>query len=171
MSVQLRPADDDDLAAVGALHYHSRVSAYREILSPEALNYGSPEAMGEWWIERYRWERDTHRMTVAVDGDKIVGFTYVGPSGDENVAELYAIHVDPAHVGAGAGRDLMIDAMKTMARLGDRAVLWVLDGNTRAQEFYAKGGWERDGVTRAAPMGGEETRQLRYSRSLVGGNA
>jgi ribosomal protein S18 acetylase RimI-like enzyme len=161
MTARLRPAADDDLFAVGELHYDSRASAYAEILSPEALSVGSPEFMGEWWTERWKWERDTHRLTVAVDGDEVIGFSYVGPSPDDGVRELYAIHVDPAHIGGGVGKLLMVDAL---AELGDHAVLWVLEGNARARRFYERGGWRADGTTRDELLGGEPTHQLRYSR-------
>ncbi|GAA3347649.1 hypothetical protein GCM10020358_63200 [Amorphoplanes nipponensis] len=97
--------------------------------------------MGEWWAERWKWERDTHRLTVATDGATLAGFSYVGPSEEDGVAELYAIHADPAYVGAGVGRALMLDALPALARLGDRAVLWVLTANTRARRFYERGGW------------------------------
>ena len=73
---------------------------------------------------------------------------------------MYAIHVEPSFVGTGVGRALMVDAMP---HLGDRAVLWVVDGNSRARRFYSKGGWFPDGVTREAPMGGVTTHHLRYS--------
>jgi GNAT superfamily N-acetyltransferase len=161
MDVLLRPGTDGDLRAVGALHHRSRAAAYAYLLSPAALAFGSPEALGEWWSERWRWERHNHRLTVAVDGGFIVGFTYLGPSADAAVMELGAIHVDPAYVGSGVGHLLMRDAL---AHLGDRAVLWVLAGNERARRFYERGGWFFDGTTRDAPIGGETTHQLRYSR-------
>jgi len=166
MTVLLRPAADDDLPAIGALHFRSRAAAYADILSPEALAYGSPEAMGEWWAERWKWERDTHRLTVAIAGDALAGFTYLGPSEDDGVALLGAIHTDPAFLGTGVGRALMLDALPALARLGDRAVLWVLTDNARARRFYERGGWVADGVTRTEPIGGEPVAQLRYGRSL-----
>ena len=156
----LRAGTDRDTPAVGALHYRSRAAAYAHLLSPAALAFGSPEALGEWWLERLRWERHTHCLTVAVDEGAIVGFTYLGPSAEAGVMELGAIHVDPAYVGCGVGRQLMRDALEY---LGDRAVLWVLAGNERARRFYERGGWFFDGTTRDAPMGGETTLQLRYS--------
>jgi GNAT superfamily N-acetyltransferase len=119
--------------------------------------------MGEWWSERWKWEGDTHRLTVADDDGEIVGFSYVGPSPDEGVRELYGLHVAPQQVGTGVGRLLMVNAL---AHLGPRAVLWVLDGNDRARRFYERGGWVADGMTRDETMGGEPTRQLRYSRSV-----
>jgi GNAT superfamily N-acetyltransferase len=161
MTVRLRPAADDDLLAVGDLHYRSRASAYAKILPPQALTAGSPEFMGEWWTERWKWESDTHRLTVAVDDDVVVGFSYVGPSPEDGVRELYAIHVDPDHVGSGVGKLLMLDALP---HLGDHAVLWVLEGNDRARRFYERGGWRADGVTRDEVMGGAQTHQLRYAR-------
>jgi GNAT superfamily N-acetyltransferase len=167
MSVVLRAADEGDLAAVGALHYRSRAAAYAGLVPPEALAFGSEAALGEWWVERHRWERDTHRLTVAVEDGTVVGFTYLGPSEETGVAELYAIHVDPGHVGSGVGRLLMRDALP---HLGERAVLWVLEGNARARRFYERGGWSADGRCRRSPLGGTMTHQLRYAR-VVGGSA
>ena len=158
----LRPGTERDLPEVGALHYRSRVAAYADLLSPAALSYGSASAIGEWWAERWRWEQQTHRLTVAVDGGAIVGFTYLGPSEVPGVMELGAIHVDPAYVGSGVGRQLMRDALP---HLGERAVLWVLAGNERARRFYERGGWILDGTTREAPVGRETTHQLRYTRT------
>ena len=166
MAVQLRIATDADTDAVGSLHYRSRAAAYQDIISPEALTFGSEGALGEWWSERWRWEKDTHRLTVAVaDDGTVVGFSYVGLTETPGVQELYAIHVDPAVAGTGVGRLLMQDALR---HLGARAVLWVLEGNTHARRFYEKGGWKPDGESRDAPMGGEVTHQLRYARTIGG---
>jgi GNAT superfamily N-acetyltransferase len=169
MSVHLRPVVDEDLRAVGALHFRSRAAAYADIISPDALAHGSPEVLGEWWAERWKWERDTHRLTVAVDGDTLAGFTYLGPTEQDGVAELYAIHADPAYVGTGVGRALMLDALPALAGLGDRAVLWVLAANQRARHFYQRGGWAPDGTTRTEQIGGEPADQVRYGRAVEGG--
>jgi GNAT superfamily N-acetyltransferase len=169
MSVLLRPVADDELAAVGALHFSSRAAAYRGILSPEALAYGSSEGLGEYWAERWKWERDTHRLTVAADGGTLAGFSYLGPSEQDGVAELCAIHAAPTYVGTGVGRALMVDALPALARLGDRAVLWVLEANDRARRFYERGGWVPDGTRRTESIGGEPVAQLRYHRLMEGG--
>jgi GNAT superfamily N-acetyltransferase len=162
MTVHLRTGNDRDWAEVGALHYRSRAAAYAHFLTPAALNVGSPAALGQWWAERWNWERETHRLTVAVAGGRIVGFTYLGPSDVPGVIELSAIHVEPSLVGTGIGALLMADALP---HLGDRAVLWVLDLNDRARRFYERGGWVFDGTTRDEWMGGQMTHQLRYSRN------
>jgi GNAT superfamily N-acetyltransferase len=163
----LRAADDADLFAVGAVHHRSRVEAYAGILSAETLDRSTADAFGAWWSERYKWERDTHRLTVADAGGEVVGFTYVGPSETEGAVELYGIHVEPGLVGTGLGRRLMIDALAQLAELGgERAVLWVLDANAVARRFYDRGGWTPDGTTRVEPVNGEPVSQLRYSHPL-----
>ncbi|GAA0533338.1 hypothetical protein GCM10010172_12760 [Paractinoplanes ferrugineus] len=179
MTVSLRTAEDVDLLLVGDLHFRSRAAAYAEIISPEALASLSPEALGAWWTERWKWEGDTHRLTVAESDGRLVGFSYAGPSEVEGAAELYAIHVDPDLVGSGIGRQLMRNALGQLAELApELALLWVLEANERARRFYDGGGWRPDGTTRVEPIGGEPVPQLRYrldhprpagSRSRPGG--
>lgn len=171
MSVVVRAGKDVDCAGVGAVHYRSRADAYAHILDPETLAGGSSAAMSEWWAERFTWENETHRLTVAERDGEIVGFTYVGPSETPGAAELYAIHVDPSLVGTGLGRTLMIGALEQLSGYGEeRAVLWVLEGNDRARRFYERGGWRPDGETRVEAVNGEPSRQLRYGTSLAGGS-
>ncbi|WP_433301023.1 N-acetyltransferase family protein [Actinoplanes sp. CA-030573] len=167
MTALLRTGADSDLLAVGALHFRSRADAYAHILSAETLASLSAAALAEWWTERWKWERDTHRLTVAEQFDRVVGFTYVGPSETEGAVELYAIHVDPVLVGTGVGRLLMENAWTQLTGLGgDRAVLWVLAENERARRFYEKAGWQADGATRVEAIGGEPVPQVRYGREL-----
>ncbi len=168
MSLLLRTAKDSDLVAVGAVHQRSRVAAYAHILPAETLEARSAEAFGEWWSERYKWERETHLMTVAEQDGEVVGFSYVGPSETDGAAELYAIHVAPELVGTGVGRLLMVDAVVGLATIGEaRAVLWVLEDNARARRFYEAGGWVADGATRNEPINDVPVAQLRYSLSLL----
>jgi GNAT superfamily N-acetyltransferase len=167
MSVALRTGNDVDLPGVGALHHRSRSAAYAGILSAETLNRLTADALSAWWVERWKWERDTHRLTVAEAGGRLVGFTYAGPSELPGAAELYAIHVDPDLVGTGVGRLLMDHALDQLATLGgDRAVLWVLEANGRARRFYDRGGWAPDGGTRVEAVSGEPVPQLRYAHPL-----
>ena len=160
MTVLLRPGRTSDLPHVGDLHFRSRADAYRDFLAPSSLEFGAGGALAEWWTERWKWEQPTHRLTVATLDDELVGFTYLGPSEEPGAVELSAIHVDPAHLGTGVGKLLMQDAVPHLA---PRGLLWVLAQNTRARHFYERGGWHPDGTTRTAPLGTEQTEQLRYT--------
>ncbi len=167
MTLLLRLADETDPVRVGALHQRSRVAAYAGFLPLEILRARTAESFGEWWAERFRWERETHRMTVAEDEGELVGFSYIGPSETPGAAELYAIHVDPSRVGTGVGRELMIRALADLPGYGgDRAVLWVLTDNQAARAFYENGGWKPDGETRLEPVNGVPVPQVRYSHPL-----
>jgi GNAT superfamily N-acetyltransferase len=167
MSAALRTGEDVDLLAVGAMHYRSRAAAYADILSPGTLARLSADSLAQWWVERWKWERETHRLTVAEQDGAVVGFTYVGPSETPGCAELYAIHVEPGLVGTGLGRRLMDNALPQLAGLGaERAVLWVLEANERARRFYDRAGWVADGGTRVEAVNGEPVPQLRYTRSF-----
>lgn len=167
--ISLREAGPADLPAIGALHYRSRMAAYRDIVPGDALAAVSAEMMGRWWVERWPYERDTHVMTVAEREGRPAGFSYVGPDedGDAGTGELYAIHLEPDQEGTGVGKALMIDALATLHRRGwRRAVLWVLADNAHARHFYQRGGWTPDGTEREAMIGPAVTRQLRYSHDL-----
>ncbi|GIE86766.1 GNAT family N-acetyltransferase [Actinoplanes regularis] len=167
MTLLLRLADGTDPVRVGALHQRSRVAAYAGFLPLEVLEARTAESFGEWWAERFRWERDTHRMTVAEEDGELVGFSYIGPSETPGAVELYAIHVDPSRVGTGVGRELMIRALADLPGFGgDRAVLWVLSDNRAARAFYENGGWKADGETRLEPINGVPVMQLRYTHPL-----
>ncbi|GIJ28593.1 N-acetyltransferase [Micromonospora qiuiae] len=169
MTVTLRPATAEDLMAVGRLHQRSRVAAYSSILPPEALADPTPEAMGEYWLARWSYERADHRMTLAERDDTLVGFSYLGPDdeGDPHTGLLNAIHLAPAERGRGVGRTLMIDALADMRGRGwHRAVLWVLRDNTHARRFYEHGRWQPTGVERDDTIGKVTVRQLRYARPL-----
>ncbi len=164
---RLRPARDGDLPAVGALHQRSRVAAYAGNIGAATLTARSADAFGEWWVARWKWERETHRLTVAEQAGAIVGFTYVGPSETPGAAELYAIHVEPGHVGTGVGRALMGEALTQLTGFGEpRAVLWVLEANRPARRFYERGGWRADGATRFEPVNDQPVPQLRYEHRL-----
>lgn len=166
MTLSLRPAHADDLDAIGVLHYDSRIAAYRDFVPMDGLRALSPESLSAWWRERFPYESETHRLTVAVDDGTPVGFSYVGPEEEftPDVGQLYAIHLDPAVQGRGVGKLLMLDALATMSAKGwEKAVLWVLEDNAHARRFYERGGWRPDGRVREELMGSAPTRQLRYA--------
>lgn len=174
MTLTLRPAAPGDLMTIGDLHHRSRSSAYRQFVPEYALAAVTGVMMGRYWTERWSYERDSHRLTVAERGGRLLGFTYLGPhdpaepdSAGPDIGELYAIHLDPAEQGHGVGRSLMVDALAKLRAQGwRRAVLWVLADNAHARDFYLRGGWAPDGGEREGDIGPVLTRQLRYVRDL-----
>jgi ribosomal protein S18 acetylase RimI-like enzyme len=70
-------------------------------------------------------------------------------------------------VGTGVGAALMRHALADLRARGYRtAILWVLDTNTRARQFYEKGGWRADGATKTERVWGTSVRAVRYQIAL-----
>ncbi len=169
MIVTLRPATADDLMSVGRLHQRSRIAAYSSFLPAAALAHPTPDAMGEYWVARWTYERADHRMTVAERDGTLVGFSYLGPDdeGAPDTGLLNAIHLEPTERGRGTGRELMVDALAAMRERGGRhAARWVLRDNPRARPVYEGGGWQPTGLERDEMIGDAHTPQLRYGRRL-----
>ncbi|GAA1374736.1 GNAT family N-acetyltransferase [Catellatospora chokoriensis] len=162
----------EDVAAIGELHARSRRSAYRELLTPQELAEITAADQQAKWARRWAVEADTHRLHLAVRGDTVLGFCYLGPAGAEEQAPagtgmLNAIHVRPDAVGSGVGLALMNTCLAEFAALGHhRAMLYVVSDNTRARRFYERGGWAADGVTRTTPIGPADVPVVRYARPI-----
>ena len=81
--------------------------------------------------------------------------------------EVYALYVDPADVGTGAGRALFAHAVDGLLAQGCCTVtLWVLVGNERACRFYEAAGGVLDGATQVAHYDGTPLDELRYRFAL-----
>ncbi|OBG95850.1 acetyltransferase [Mycobacterium sp. E3251] len=162
---QVRAAVPADAYEVACLHVRSWQSAYRGLIGRAYLDNLTPEAL----VDRYTFGRVGLRMPstlVAVEGSAIRGFATTGLCRENdlpNFGELMALYVDPDHLGAGVGRSLMVAARERLRRVGARgAVLWALEGNTRALSFYGRDGWRPDGSCRAADFGTDTRRLVRY---------
>lgn len=101
---------------------------------------------------------------------QVCGFVQFGASRDpdapQDVAEVYAIFVDPETQGTGAGLLLMERALEALAGSYPEATLWVLELNDQARRFYERGGWQLDGGRKPLVIGGYELPAVRYRRGL-----
>ncbi|WP_253851725.1 GNAT family N-acetyltransferase [Mycobacterium sp. 1423905.2] len=166
--MHVRPAVAEDAPAVAAVHVRSWQWAYRGLIAQDYLDNLSPAT----WASRYTFGRVGVRLPstlVAVDGSAICGLATTGLSDDlPNSGELMALYVDPAYLGRGVGRSLMIAARRRLRALGVAgASLWVLAGNDRARRFYERDGWAFDGTRRTGNYGDSPAEELRYQRAPV----
>jgi GNAT superfamily N-acetyltransferase len=92
------------------------------------------------------------------------------PARDSDVAEhgeLCALYVDPEWWGRGVGAALILAARVRLVEQGFRdAVLWLLNGNTRADRFYRMDGWAPDGLSRTDTVWGVMVNEARWRRGL-----
>ena len=162
----VRPARVGDAPAMGRAHVRAWQAAYRGHMPDAYLDALRPEDRAAYWEDALRRD-DLVGTILAVERDgAVVGFAAVGPAQEPaGAGELYAINLDPAHWGTGAGRALLEAAQAELARLGFAdMVLWVLTGNARARRFYEIAGWVADGAERTAEVQGVVVPEVRYRR-------
>lgn len=149
----VRLARLEDAAAIARVQVASWHAAYRGLISEARLAAFTVPVRTEAW-RRNLATRGEVRTTVFEaedeDGDasEIVGFASIGRSrGMAGWGEIWAIYVAPDWWGRGVGSALFADAMAELAARGmSKVMLWVLEGNTRALQFYQGNGFVLDGT-------------------------
>jgi GNAT superfamily N-acetyltransferase len=168
VAVELRDARRGDELAVAEVHVRSWQDGYREIMPAEFLAALDPRDRAA----RYEFEGGEEAPTtvVAISEDEVIGFVTFCPSRDEDaigMGEIVSLYVDPGRYRGGVGRLLMAEARRRMREAGfEEAVLWVLQGNHRAIEFYEREGWRADGATRLEQPYGIVSDVRRLRRAL-----
>jgi GNAT superfamily N-acetyltransferase len=167
MEVTLRSATAEDAAGLARVSVDSWRVAYRGLVPQDYLDALSYEEREWGWDGRLR-QSGLEPWVLQVDG-RIGGFVILvearSVDGGPGVGELEGIYLHPTLFGLGLGRRLMELALeRLLARGHTEAVLWVLDGNRRAERFYEAAGWQREDVVRPHPRLGGPLR--RYRRSL-----
>jgi GNAT superfamily N-acetyltransferase len=165
----IRPAEPKDAMAVAQVHVRSWQAAYRRLLPDDYLD----QIRAEDRAEKYDFTHTDSakpRTIVAEEDGLILGFATTMPSRDESLpdhGELCALYADPAHWGRGLGVALVSAARQQLLSQGfDKALLWVLAGNLRAERFYQLDGWKSDGVSRTDTVWDVAVHENRYLRDL-----
>ncbi len=165
----IRSAAPFDALAVAQVHVRAWQAGYRELLPAAFLDGLRPEERAA----RYTFadpDPDSPKTLVALVDGTIRGFVTTLPAKEAESAgqgELAGLYVDPDFWGQGLGQALMIPARARLAERGfAAAVLWVLDGNVRADRFYRADGWQTDGMNRTQEVWGLQVREHRFTRTL-----
>jgi GNAT superfamily N-acetyltransferase len=156
VNVTLRPATDDDRAAICTVH----VRAIRESCS---RSY-SPTQVSSWSgllsPDSYSTVLKERVMVVAVDGGAVVGFGQLNPA----TGEVDAVYVLPECQGEGIGRLLLAD-LEAEARARGIYML-ELSATLNAESFYAQAGYVRRHVAVHQLPTGVELQCIRMSKEL-----
>ncbi|MCH0571480.1 GNAT family N-acetyltransferase [Streptomyces sp. MUM 136J] len=158
---------------VAAIRVRGWQSAYRGLMPQPYLDALSVPVDAERHRSRFSRRDGGVVDLVAERGGEVVGWACHGPYRDGGLrtadAELYALYVDPARHGIGAGRLLLAEAVRRCAASGHaRVLLWVLKENLRARRFYARSGFAPDGAEEPFEVDGVAVPEVRYVRDLTG---
>ncbi len=145
-SISIRPMTEADLEAKARLHVACWSETYAGVLPDAWLR---ENITYEGILARQRrigWER----VLLACDGSRPVGFASWEPDARAwarrpGASEISSIYLLRSHQGRGDGRALMEAALARCPHA--EVVLLVLEGNTRAIEFYEHMGFSRTGRT------------------------
>jgi GNAT superfamily N-acetyltransferase len=168
--MEIRRALADDALGVATVHVRSWQAAYKGLMPATYLDQLDVERRRVGW-ERNIAEADWPRAGTLVATEAnvhVVGFAHIGPAregdGDPTVVgELAAIYLLPGVWGSGVGRRLMLAAVNLLRDAGfAEAILWVLEGNERAQRFYEIGGWQLDGAAKDVVIADIPLAEVRY---------
>ncbi|PYY51556.1 GNAT family N-acetyltransferase [Curtobacterium sp. MCBD17_023] len=148
----VRPAVDTDAPGIADVHVQAWREAYAHLLPAAFLASLDPVARTTRWRRTIAGASAAGTsVAVAEHGGAVVGWATAGPARDDPAirdVELTGIYVLASAHGSGAGQ-LLLDAV-----LGNApAFLWVADDNPRAQAFYRRNGFRRDGTTKTERLG------------------
>ena len=170
VQLAFRDAEPRDAAAIAAVHVRSWQAGYRGLFPADFLAALRPEDRAARYTLGSADPEDPQTL-LALAGGQVAGFVTVGPTRDADVrgaGEIHALYVDPPRWGAGVGGALLARGCERLLERGHTAaVLWVLDGNTRAARMYEAHGWRADGATRLEDPWGIVARVHRYRRAFV----
>jgi ribosomal protein S18 acetylase RimI-like enzyme len=164
--VTVRIATADDAPAIAQVHVQTWRETYTGKLADDVIE-GRPIPERAAALARLLAGESAlgpQTLWVAEREGAIVGFAWAGACRDADrgdTTELYSINVLRAHLGSGAGQQLLD------AAIGDEpASLWVLEDNPRARAFYERNGFVADGAEKDDERlgGAHEIRMVRGIR-------
>nr|WP_297429275.1 GNAT family N-acetyltransferase [uncultured Actinotalea sp.] len=154
--VSVRPATPGDEAAITRTQLRAWRSSHGEVLGAEVLEQLDARAVQEQWAQAITAPpTGGHRVLVACDGPRVVGFAASAPVADG--IEVVALEVDPEHQRGGHGSRLLAACVDLGRETGAGHVrTWVLDGDAAREQFLGAAGLGPDGSRRELASDGPD---------------
>jgi L-amino acid N-acyltransferase YncA len=160
VTIDVRPAELSDARGIAEVHVQAWQEAYSHLVPAANLAKQSVDQRALRWAEII--DDDVTDVLVAVHGDVIIGWATASTGRDADAPrarELEGIYVLARVYGSGAGQSLLDAAVADSP-----AYLWVADDNPRARAFYARNGFQPDGLTKIGPLAGTDILETRLVR-------
>ncbi len=159
-----------DTEAVGRVQARAWQISYAELLPQELLDDIDEHQFAEAWSQAViRPPTAAHRVLVALEAGRVVGFAATAPSEDPDAqptdGEVVAFHIDPDELRQGHGSRLLAATADTLRADGfTRARMWLVVGDDIVRGFLEPAGWEPDTAHRTLDLTGDGHATLRQVR-------
>jgi len=172
----IRVATDGDAKAIAHIHADSWRRTYRGVISRRFLSGLTTSALEPFWRERlsrnggFRYQVDT--VWVITADNQPVGFAVIAPCYEDDdlvgfAGEVEMLYIHPDHTGIGLGRQLLEHMLTILAKRGYYwVVIWVLEQNHHARQFYEAMGLQLDGGRRDDYTTGQPIPTVRYAKAI-----
>lgn len=141
LSIDVRRAQSKDAFGIADIHARSWRHTYSGVIPHKSLDTMVRRRDEDWWA---RAIRHSTRILVLEDKEKIVGYATLGSNRVGALAqegEIYEIYLQPEYQGIGLGKKLFLAARQELVDIGlSGCVVWVLEDNTPAMQFYSNAG-------------------------------
>jgi ribosomal protein S18 acetylase RimI-like enzyme len=167
---QVRAAEAGDATPITEVHAASSHAAYAEVVQGAAKAPPMEQRRAFW---RDAIEYGEPLLHVATEGGRVIGFVGYDRSRDPKskptTGEIWALYVDPAHWGRGAGLALWDAAREGLVEEGCTEVtMWVPLCNDRALRFAELAGFKRElNTAKTALISGVKLEEIRLRRALA----
>ncbi|MBE6620415.1 MAG: GNAT family N-acetyltransferase [Ruminococcaceae bacterium] len=146
---------DAEMDEKGYVHWKSWQETYTGLMPDDYLKNITLEKCIKM---AHKWPQNTFLLKV---DDKTVGFSCMGKSADaEGANEVIAIYLLKEYHSKGLGYALLNQTVSRFAK-SEKIVLWVLEGNEKAINFYKKFGFDFNGNRKPLPFGVELQMELK----------
>lgn len=137
--VSARPAVPGDESAIAAI----QLAAWRDWMGPAADGLPIGDIEQQWASAIVTPPSRQHRVFVATDGPRVVGFAALAPT------EIIALEVAPEHRREGHGSRLLAACVDTLRVANATEVrAWALEGDVVRETFLSGAGLGVGGVRR-----------------------
>jgi ribosomal protein S18 acetylase RimI-like enzyme len=139
--LMIRPAELEDLNAIGYLAYQVWPTAYKEILTFEQLHYMlqhfySPASLKEQMVNKH------HQFLIAEsENDEPIGFASYSEM-EKGKFKLHKLYVLPSTQGKNVGRSLLEVVEEECRAAGGTKLLLNVNRYNKAKTFYEKHGFK-----------------------------
>ena len=162
-----REATAEDAGLISHIHATCWRTEYRSLIAGDYLdrlpdNYWVPSVQG--WLAGGQ----VYGLLILEDG-RPVGACLYGRGRDEaytDWGEIISLYLLPGCTRRGLGSLLLQETLRLLREDGyERVYLWAIEGNTAADAFYRKHGFQATDERVAYQIGGEPVTDVRYARA------